>query len=183
MYKGKEACQGCKIPGDIKFRYQKNDLCEDCKKAFAIGSTVRKEELIEYVFVIDWYNGYADIDWKNREHGLDELSNEILSILDNPTADTNGIINSPRAQGLGSANYKIPKLLAQPIMDFFISTDKKITELKGIKEKAEEEARKAVSVEKNRIFNEGVEKGRELLFSLNNGDLTMEDFNKKITKY
>ena len=45
------------------------------------------------------------------------------------------------------------------------------------------EVMKEVNAYKNDIYNEGVEKGRNLLFQLNAGEITAEDFNKRIDKF
>ena len=37
--------------------------------------------------------------------------------------------------------------------------------------------------QKNDIYNKGVEHGRNLLFQLNNGEISLDDFSKRIKKY
>lgn len=184
-YRGKEVCQGCKKSGEQESRRSKTELCEKCNESLNIGLSVNKENLTEYTLVADWVNGFSSINWynENKKASFDKLMNDILSILDNPTADSKGIKHLIRCQSGGSVYYKIPSKMVGPLNDFMIAVDEEIRKIKNTKEIAEEEARKAVSTYKNEIFNEGVKKGQDLLFSLNNGSITMDDFNKKINKY
>jgi len=41
-------------------------------------------------------------------------------------------------------------------------------------------SREAVQAEKDRIYNEGIEKGRDLLMQLNGGKITQDDFEKSL---
>lgn len=182
MYIGKEVCQGCSKSGEESRRDSKNSLCNLCKKVLALGRTAAKEDALEYSRIVDWFNGYPHLE--RGEFSLDALANNLFKILNNDNAIvTQGDVRTPRAQPHGSTFYKLPTDLAPALLTFFSHLSEDIKSIKLIKEEAEREARRAVSVEKNRIFNEGVEKGRELLFSLNNGSITMEDFSKKINKF
>jgi hypothetical protein len=105
-----------------------------------------------------------------------------MESLDNPSAETSSHIDFTRTQPFGSRHYKIPTKVAEPLNMFLDGLNKRIKEIKEIRINAEEFARQAVSLEKDKIFNEGVSKGRDLLFSLNRGDITVEDFNKKLTR-
>jgi len=181
MYTGKEICQGCKKTGEAVPRPNKNSLCITCDSALKEGLSIDFENKIEYSLVRDWHNGYTSFGMDNNL--LDTLANELLSSLHNTNAKISNQISFSRSQCHGSVHYNIPTKIASSLNKFLDELNVEVRKIKMIKDDAEREARQAVSVEKNRIFNEGVEKGRELLFSLNNGDLTMDDFSKKITKY
>lgn len=45
------------------------------------------------------------------------------------------------------------------------------------------DAEQAVKEVKDRIYNEGVAKGRELLRQLNSGEITLDDFSKPVKRY
>jgi hypothetical protein len=181
MYTGKEICQGCKKTGQEERRFYKNDLCEPCKNVLRKGNSIEFENNIEYIQVKDWYNGFNSIEF--RDKSLDTLANRFFESLNNRYAKTLGFENTKRSQPHGYVFYNIPKDIFEHLNNFLNELNINISEIKKMKEDSEEYARNAVREEKNKIYNEGVEKGRELLFSLNNGSITMEDFNKRINKF
>jgi len=177
MYTGKEPCQGCGKQGTEAQREQKDKLCFSCKEIYNSGLTSIKEQQTEYTVVRDWVNGFASFGWD--EYELDSFVNGLMRHLDNKTAKTEGVgYNTIRAQHLGSVRYKIPKEIAEIALPFF---EKLNNEVKGIKQKKEIlklDAKNAVSAEKDRIYNEGINKGRQLLVGLNTGEVSMGDFEK-----
>lgn len=50
MYKGKEICQGCHRPGAEHPRWNKDSLCEDCKKSLAVGRAAEKNEAPDFIY-------------------------------------------------------------------------------------------------------------------------------------
>ncbi|MDO4801928.1 MAG: hypothetical protein Q4A15_07150, partial [Prevotellaceae bacterium] len=56
-------------------------------------------------------------------------------------------------------------------------------EIYSIEEELEKKKQDELREEKNKIFNEGVEYGRNLLFQLNRGEITAEDINKEIKMF
>ena len=181
MYTGKEICQGCKKTGREEKRFHKNDLCEPCKSVLKKGNSIEFENNIEYTQVKDWYNGFNSIDFE--DNSLDTLANRFFESLNNKYTKPLSYESTKRSQPHGSVSYNIPKDIFEHLNNFLNQLNIKISEINKIKEDSKEYARNAVREEKNKIYNEGVEKGRELLFSLNNGSITMEDFDKRISRF
>jgi hypothetical protein len=177
-YTGKEVCQSCKKSGQQIKRSTKDDLCDDCKDLIKIAKCVDFEKSIKYVTVIDWINGFNTIDYSDKI--LDSLANNLLESLHNKFSKTDEEIRFGRAQYHGQTRYNIPKNVAIPLKDFFLALNDKIKEIRSIKENLEKDAINAVSIEKNKIYNEGICKGKELLIQLNNGGILLSDFDKEV---
>lgn len=179
MYKGKEICQGCSKTGEENPGDKKESLCSKCKTSFNLGLSIEFEKNTAYTTVRDWYNGFSSIDFDDKM--LDCLGNELFQALNNPNAKPTGAqISTDRGQHNGSALYTIPTNVVEPLNKFLRCLNSKIREIREIKNNADLYARNAVSLEKDKIYNEGVEAGRNLLFQLNNGEITTTDFDKKL---
>jgi len=178
MYKGKEICQGCEITGTENPRLKKEGLCESCKQFLETGKASKIYTEIKYTNVFLHYHAYY------TQH-VSDFAHSLLDVLQNPTAKYAGGYNdlAERYNGCNGKRYIIDEKLLLPLRQFFKELDSNEIEFKNKIENLPKIVGEAIKDEKNKIFNEGVEKGRELLFSLNNGDLTMDDFSKKITKY
>lgn len=181
MYKGKEICQGCGRTGSEHPRWNKDEMCHECNEVFKKGKAISFEESIEYTNVRDWHNGFSKIDMDDRT--LDVFANEVLEALNNPTAKPTNTLETARSQYLGSRHYIVPTGFATPFNNLLNALNNNIRSLKKEKEEISVMAKNAVKDEKNKIFNEGVEEGRNLLMQLNRGDITMDDFSKNIVKY
>lgn len=57
------------------------------------------------------------------------------------------------------------------------------TAFKGMEQEIRSKVHQAVVGEKNKIYNEGVDHGRNLLIQLNEGDITMKTFSQEIKKW
>jgi hypothetical protein len=176
MYKGKETCQGCRKSGIEKPRWDKDRLCEECNDLLKLGQARDFDNKIEYVGVSDWHNGYRNI----GDISLDKFANAILDALNNPTAKEVERIDFPRAQYSGQTFHKIPKNTAEPLKQFFLDLNEFAKQVSDAKERALSSANSHIFNEKQRIFNEGVDAGKNLLFQLNNGDITISEFGNKL---
>lgn len=177
MYTGKETCQGCGRPGDEAPRSEKNKLCTQCKDELTIGRGVKRKKDIASgcAYVFQHYHAF-------RTTELNHLVHKILSALHNDNAETEGsIVNLKYSSGSNGKYYKIPLEAFEPLKEFFLAIDKAAEELapdniaKAVKE--------ATRNERNKIYNEGVEHGRNLLFALNDGTITPADFAKDVKKF
>ncbi len=181
-YKGLEVCQGCNKSGSDNPRDNKNSLCSSCDRIFKLGSSKDFESNIEYIRVHDWHNGYNSLEW--GDNTLDHLANELLGKLHNPFADTKGSVDFPRRQHLGQNLYSIPVVYAESLKNFFIELNKKINDMKNKKEALDKKCRHAVDDviknERQRIFDEGISEGKNLLMQLNKGTLSVSDFENTV---
>lgn len=184
-YTGKEVCQGCKISGSDAPRNNKNDLCHKCSEILKIGKSSDKESSIKYTLVKDWNNGFNHINWDDK--CLDTLANNLLRALDNNYANTKHEISTKRAQYLGHKYYKIPEGVAEALNEFLNSLDKEIAAIRKKYKDADEHASTAVDIavskERDKIYQEGIDKGKSLLIQLNSGQVTMSEFENKLHTY
>lgn len=179
-YNGKEPCAGCKRPGSEVSRDTKNDLCWDCEKIYALGKA-KDKSLEEHVRITAWPNNMSNIDFD--DNSLTHFMYEFLKAIDNPTAETTDTITQPfnRHNHLSSLSFVVPKRIVEPLTEYFKTLQEYIHRLSDELKAIEPKAREAVQKEKDRIYNEGIEKGRNLLMQLNAGSITYDDFEKNLT--
>jgi len=179
MYNGKEVCQGCKKTGVEVPRYQKTQLCQQCEKALKAGLSELHERNIEYVGIRQWYHAFGSVEWDDKS--LNEAIIALIKSVHNPHAKCydNEPIKAAHADNCLYAN--IPKLFLEPLRKFGKTMDGFVTDLRNKYENLPRESAKEVQKEKDRIYNEGIEQGRDLLFQLNSGAISIDDFNKKLT--
>lgn len=179
MYKGKEVCQGCKTTGVERTRHNKTDLCGDCKKLIKIGRAQEQEAKFKYVDIRQHYHAFSSMDFDDST--LNKFIHELLRSLDCPDAEiVEFMIAIKPSSGDNCGRYKIPQPFVEPLTTFMGHMDKVVRDLRKQKDDLPYLAEKAVREEKTRIYNEGVEKGRDLLFALNSGTITLEQFNEKL---
>lgn len=177
-YEGDQPCPGCGTPGTIKARTGKNDLCEDCKRLLQIGKEAKKfEEAVSYsIFHVTRYAF-----WRND---LDEAVFEFLKEISNESASPRGpSFHLFRDGVISPRTYRIPTLIAEPLEKFLNCIADIGRQFYRYEDKLAEENEEILNEERNKIFNEGVEYGRNLLFQLNRGELTAADISKEIKKY
>lgn len=171
-YNGKEICQGCNRPGTEKMRYTKTSLCEDCRTELIAGRTAVIESKIIYKGVFQHYHAYRSIN---------DCVHELLTALHNKSAKTLGVYTSLKhAFGGNGNNYKIDERFVEPLAKCFSKLDEESWKLYKERNALPELAKQEVQKEKDRIFNEGVEKGRSLLFQLNTGEISMTEFEQNL---
>ena len=176
MYTGKEICQGCKKPGTEITRYTKTSLCSICEKALKLGLKAQVENNIKYIRIRQHLHAYyADI--------INPILHDLLKALDNPNAEFSGFDSIKHYFGDNCRTYTINKAFLKPIKDFCNQLENFYTEVKEEKEKIPKEAKEEVQKEKNKIFNDGIKKGRDLLIQLNAGEISIKDFEKSFVYY
>jgi hypothetical protein len=173
MYTGKEVCQGCNKPGSEVSRFEKNILCNSCRDFIRLGKAELTHKEVKYITVYQHYHAYRNSETNSFLHA-------ILKVLDNPTVYGIGRVSIRESTGSNGKTYQINEKFLEPLREFFRELDIKFTNVSEVVGKIPSEVRLQVSVEKTRIYNEGVEKGRELLLQLNSGGITMNDFEKNL---
>lgn len=178
-YNGKEVCQGCKVSGVEQFRWSKDSLCPTCDKIFTLGQCKDRHNRIDELFTSTFMHFNA---YRNRE--VNDFVHSILSIVENEYHTKYGGNTQQSmkpAFGGNGKHYKIPEVLLEPFTEFFNKLDACMSESND--SAVDEKVRKMLADVKNEYFNEGVEKGKNLLFQLNSGEITMDKFNDKVKKY
>lgn len=181
MYQGKEICQGCSKSGAEAPRYSKDELCQSCKESIRLGRAKEIEMKEEYTDVSSWSTSLTSLDFGDRI--LPNLLSGLLDGLHNPYAQSTQKLHQPfnPHNSYGSNWHTIPTRVVEPMKEFFEKIQAVIKDIKQEKDNIPQVAREAVQDEKDRIYNEGVEVGRNLLFQLNQGEITETDFAKKLT--
>lgn len=180
MYNGKEKCQGCKKSGVEVPRYSKDELCKSCSDFLESGKYLKIEDSVEYVGIRQHHHAFRTLDFD--DHTCDVLIRDLLHSVDNPYAKKKVKYSCPIKGTTGDNCYyvNIPLRFYEPLIKFGQQIDTLITDIRSQKASIPVLARAALIEEKNRIYNEGIAKGRELLFSLNSGEISMNDFEKKL---
>jgi len=65
----------------------------------------------------------------------------------------------------------------EPIKQLFLKIENEIVTVKDEKESIPELIKQQLKVERDKIYNEGIAKGRDLLFQLNLGDISATELN------
>jgi hypothetical protein len=179
MYEGKEKCQGCNKPGTEASRESKDSLCHSCFNYLELGKSKEIEIQNNYTYIAQFYHALVNIEFADGT--LNTGLHEVLKSLDNPSAKTNDtIIGLIGRYYDNSFRVKIPSDLVEPIKNLFMKLDDIALKLRQDLESLPRLAAEEVYKEKDRIYNEGVSKGRDLLFQLNSGDLSLSDFEKTV---
>jgi hypothetical protein len=183
-YKGKDTCAGCHVSGEEKPRDSKEKLCNDCEKQLFTGRSFEAiEERKNYTHMaVRWYS----LEFFNGDNGGKLLESSFLELF--KTLDVKNFAYGYKDLTQGSATtasnrFSIRTDVYEKLLKVVEALEIQQSDFKEkvntYKSKIDQEFRD----NKNEIYNQGIEKGRELLFALNAGEVTMDDFNKKIVKY
>jgi len=192
IYKGDKPCPGCGRSGEDVPRKSKDSLCYDCEMALSIGRAIVKERNLDRNFYrmddlrigkMTWYT----IPILSVERALNELLMTFSQFDQNRVSIKGSILESQLAGRIDSVTAKNSFVLP----DITFNAAKKLCgalkdvcwELEDARNNYKKELDEQLRQQKNDIYNEGVKHGRNLLFQLNNGEITADDFNKRIEKY
>lgn len=170
IYKGKEPCIGCGALANIKPRSSKNSLCGTCTDELSIGRDAKHQAQIEHQSVFQHYYAY---------HGdvLNKIVHMLLSSVHNPYATNKGVVSSLRHTfGSNGEWYSIPETAFGPFKDIMDILSKLNEDIMAREEQIPIDIREQISSERNKIYNAGIERGRNLLLQLNNCEITPNDF-------
>lgn len=170
-YNGAEPCVGCGTPGNTRSRSTKAGLCEVCMTDLKHGRSTRTS-LLGYCSFRQHYHAYRN-DKTNR------LVHAVLAALHNPDIPGSHLERVDPLHSTFGDNcvwYVIPMAAYVPLKEFFRALDDELTEIKKTKERMPEEAKAIVQAEYDIVYNAGVKAGQNLLFQLEAGTITMEQF-------
>lgn len=172
MYKGKEKCQGCGKSGADRPRRERESLCKECDESIRAGRSIQHEAKMEYVSAFLHYNSF--------EREVNDFAQELLGILHNENAKIDAYVDIASEWGNNGRRHNIEKSLVGPISGFFTKMDKKYKLLAKSIAALPDRARQEVEKERDEIYNKGIEKGKNLLFMLESGDISMNDFAERL---
>jgi hypothetical protein len=173
-------CQGCKKTGNEKPRGKKDDLCCDCYDIFNAGVVSTKESNQGYTSI------FVHINAKYHRKTIDWVY-KVLTFLHTP--EGNITVSSPYLYdklgyiGSNGENFVVRYDVLREILplideveEFFRDKDVAIkTTIKTLNE--------SLLAAKNDIYNQGVERGKNLLLGLEAGTISMEDFANNCFSY
>jgi len=173
-YKGKEPCQGCGKTGIEMPRTDKNKLCKKCVDQLQIGRIAEFEQNEQYILVFQHFYAY-------RPDVLNNIVHDVLRSVSNPNVKrANGHFNIKYATGNNGIYYRIPERFYEVIIKLMTELQTRYNELSEREKQIPIIVSAEIEKERNEIYNAGVAKGRDLLFQLNTGGITMDDFNEKL---
>jgi len=79
--------------------------------------------------------------------------------------------------------FVLPKITFNAARELCHAVEDAVNELCRERDNYQKELDAQLAEQKNDIYNEGVQYGRNLLFQLNNGEITADELNKRIKKY
>ncbi len=175
-YSGKEVCQGCGKTGGESWRDSRNSLCDKCKEELRAARQLNRESTCEYIKVKQ--HRYAFNSLSFDDNTLNKFVIDLLGSLHNPFAiPPNGFVEILPNSGNLQCDFIIPTKTFDAVKDFVLKMNDFVRDIREKKEKIPYQAAKAVQAEKDRIYNEGIAKGRNLLVQLNTGNIIIEQFN------
>lgn len=192
LYEGSAPCPGCGRTGEEALRVSKDSLCYDCAMALSIGRAIVKERNLDRnhynmddlrIGQMTWYT----ISIPSVESALGELL-KTFSQFDQNRVDTKEGIAASQLAGRADAvtahdNFILPDITFNAAKKLCETLKNVCWELRRDRDNYQKELDAKLKEERNRIYNEGVAHGRNLLFQLNNGEITAADINKEIKKY
>ena len=190
MYKGKLPCIGCGKSGEEAPRKSKDCLCENCENSLKIGRAIIRERNLESknycldefkIGRIKWYTYIENVEntlinllntfsqYKDKNHiwgfGEQLYSNKLVSNL----GASHEVI-------LPTETFDAAKELCKALKEVNDDLEKKRQTYKTVLDKE-------LAEEKNKIYNDGVRYGRNLLVQLNNGEITPNEILKDVKPF
>lgn len=190
-YQGKSPCPGCGRTGEQQPRKSKDGLCYDCEKQLGIGRALAKERALERNFYKIDELRVAHLTWYSvRTPELDRALRELLktfSQFDTQFASVetreHGHLSTRSDAVTAFDNIVLPRVTFEAARAFVLTVMQLSADLEKEKDNYRKELQAELAQQKNDIYNEGVRRGRDLLFQLNSGEITPADFTKNIKRF
>lgn len=190
-YEGDKPCPGCGRTGAEHPRLTKDGLCHECQELLYIGRTIDNERNLERNFYLmdELTCGY--VTWyqiRNRE--IDRCLRNLLKTFSQFDRIHAGgycrqetMLAGTAGCGTSADEFVLPKITFDAAKELCQTIESAVGELNREREDYKKRVDAELAEQKNDIYNDGVQHGRNLLFQLNNGEITAEELNKRIKKY
>lgn len=192
LYNGTAPCPGCGRTGEEVARRSKESLCHDCMNALEIGKAIVKERNLDrnYYLMDDlriglmtWYT----IPIREIENALTDLLST-FSQFDSKHVVMKGGFNGSILVGKLEATtardrFVLPDITFDAAKRLCHAIKDAVDELNRERDNYKDELDKKLNEERNRIYNDGVAHGRNLLMQLNSGEISVNDFEKPVKKF
>lgn len=191
LYEGKEPCIGCGRSGEVAPRERKDALCKDCSEALWIGrGVVRDLNLDRSYYRLPEFQQYYMTWYVIPINTVDKALRKLLSTFCQfDKRNISGTITKKTILcGIADAvtshdTFLLPTITGDAANELCQALRDVCWQLKREKDEYKKTLEKEVADQKNEIYNLGVEHGRNLLFQLNNGEISIDDFSKHVKKY
>lgn len=164
IYKGPKPCPGCGKSGQESQRNYADEVCFECSDMIKLGRQAKKEASKGYVRV-NAYPFFVDsgkcVDGYNSNGVSESICNAFLDVVRSIDAPTQPTEDSVYIGGY-SSNKSVTAIITRAQYES-LNTLYSVIE-KGIPT----------------ILDAGQRKGQNLLFSLNDGSLTLDQFNERL---
>lgn len=189
MYRGSSKCPGCGQTGYDSPRENKDSLCLGCKRIYKIGKNVEDYYNLSRTWYVipdhkQMYLTWYTIRIKAIDYALDELLRSV-SVFDKEfcsrAADWRDSLLTGRLDPLISrVTYSLP----EPCIDAAKNLCDVVRQVCNDLEEKENNYKKELEYSfkqiEDEVFKKGIKEGTNLLFSLNRGEITQEEINKRI---
>lgn len=184
LYRGKQRCAGCGRTGEECPRFEKDGLCYNCAEKLQLGREVSAQLATEYSEVrfpelstvhMTWYEiPFIQDAFKNFINRMTEFSTKFASKYGKTPLDD--FVLGRADCGTSSDVFVMPTEAVEPLKELCHALQDKMWEVRLKEDNMRAELGKELDAERNRIYNEGVERGRDLLRQLNDGEIGLNDF-------
>lgn len=184
-YEGIEPCPGCGRTGKEVPRTSKSSLCYECEQNLKLGKqisdyygreykTPQLDDLtkcslpynsipIVYRKLTDFLKTISRFEFKFARAGAKGLPENLLKIR----------------EGYSNDSFVLPAETVDAAKDLCKTIYEKCREISDKEYYLRSEMRKVLEIERDKIYNEGIRHGRNLLLQLNNGEIGANDFFKE----
>lgn len=191
LYKGAAPCPGCGRTGEEVARSSKDSLCNDCMNTLKIGRVIVKERNLDrkYFLMDDLTKGFMTW-YLIRDYDIDGSLRELLrtfSQFDSRYAvgfcRQETMLAGQAGSGTSCDCFVLPKVTFEAAKKLCHAIKDAADELNRERDNYKDELDKKLNEERNRIYNDGVAHGRNLLMQLNRGEISVNDFEKPVKKF
>lgn len=191
MYEGKEPCPGCGRSGAEVARSKKQELCYDCQQKLRLGDSLAKERGLERNYYRMDELTTANMTWyvvsiKEIDQPLRKLFKTLSQFNINQVCanySSSSFLGGDGSSVTAHDTFVLPKITVEAAKELCEAIKEVSWKLRREEREYKERLDKELAEQKNEIYNEGVEYGRNLLFQLNNGEICIGDFTKRIKKF
>ena len=184
MYKGKQKCAGCGRTGEEYPRYDKDGLCLDCVEKIQLGRSFAEQLNREHSAIripelsnvhMTWYEiPFVQEKLRKFLESISVFPYEFASRYGKPPSD-DFLLGTPGC-GTSYDTFVVPTDSVEPLKEFCRAIKDKMNEIREKEDNMRSALEKEMDSERDRIYNDGVERGRDLLRQLNDGEIRINDF-------
>ena len=188
MYNGNAKCPGCGRPGTEIGRPNKDSLCWECENFIKVGrNVVDYYKLVRRVPVFPEHKQMCMTWYTIRIRAIDKAVEQLLrtmQVFDYTFCSSMKSINDSLLAGRFDAitsrdNYSIPSAMIDAAKNLCDVVRQVSEDLEDKERSYEKDLEYILKQREKDIYKEGIKEGANLLISLNRGEITPEEINKR----